>query len=851
MKSSLVWNRKVQLGFGAAILTLLGSGVISYRALVVSNQSQGWVRHTGQVLEELQEVLSASQNIESSSRGFVLTGDKSYIESFKGNILREAKAAGSIEELTADNLVQQRRVLVLKKLLAQKIRFSVSVIDLRQAKGMEAAAELIGDGPRQQITGDIQDLVLEMQDEERRLLAVRDAVASRQLEHTKIVLVLASLLGLLTALAAEWSVRHENGKSGRTEETLRGSEEKYRMLVDGVRDYAIFMLDLRGQILSWNAGAEKVKGYKAEEIIGHNFSCFFPPEEIKQGRPEELLRLTAITGRQEEQRMRIRKDGSRFLANLTFTALRDRDGNLKGFSEFSHDLSESKESGAKYRGLLEAAPDAMVVVNQSGEIVLLNVQAEKQFGYRRDELVGQKVKNIIPEGFAERLIADGTRSAAEALAQQIGTGIELSGRRKNGSEFPIEIMLSPLESAEGILVTAAIRNISTRKDAEEHLAQMEGRYRGLLEAAPDAMVVVNQSGEIVLLNVQAEKQFGYRRDELVGQKVKNIIPEGFAERLIADGTRSAAEALAQQIGTGIELSGRRKDGSEFPIEIMLSPLESAEGILVTAAIRNISVRKDADLQLVQKVEELNRSNEELQQFSYVASHDLQEPLRMVASYTQLLANRYKGKLDVDADEFIDFAVDGCNRMQRLIQDLLAYSRSGTDGKALQKRSSEDALNNALKNLSGTIEESGAVVTHDALPAITTDDTQLEQVFQNLVGNAIKYRGTEVPTVHISAARKGLEEWTFSVRDNGLGIEAQYFERIFILFQRLHGRTEFKGTGIGLAICKKIVEGLGGRIWVESQVGKGSTFYFTLPGKDLKNDIDSNELHTHRSLVSRG
>jgi PAS domain S-box-containing protein len=269
---------------------------------------------------------------------------------------------------------------------------------------------------------------------------------------------------------------------------------------------------------------------------------------------------------------------------------RDPNGNLRGFSEFSHDLSESKESGAKYRGLLEAAPDAMVVVNQAGEIVLLNVQAEKQFGYRRDELLGQKVKNIIPEGFAERLIADGTRTAAEALAQQIGTGIELIGRCKDGSKFPIEIMLSPLESAEGILVTVAIRDISVRKDAEKHLAQMEGRYRGLLEAAPDAMVVVNQVGGIVLLNVQAEKQFGYHRDELVGQKVKNIIPEGFAERLVADGLRSAEDALAQQIGTGIELNGRRKDGSEFPIEIMLSPLESTEGILVTAAIRNITER---------------------------------------------------------------------------------------------------------------------------------------------------------------------------------------------------------------------------------------------------------------------
>ena len=614
-----MWNRRVQLGFGAAILTLLGAGVISYRALVLSNQSQGWVRHTDQVLEELQELLSASENIESSTRGFVLTGDQSYSDSFKGNILREAQTEKSIDDLIGDNLAQWRRVPALKTLLAQKIRFSQSVIDLRRAKGMEAAAALIGDGLGQQMMGETQDLVHGIEDEERRLLAIRGEAASRQLNHTKVVLAIGSIVGLLTALVAEWSVRHENDRHGRTEDTLRDSEEKFRMLVDGVHDYAIFMLDLQGQIVSWSAGAEKVKGYKAEEIIGRSFSCFFPPEEIKQGRPEELLRLTAISGRHEEQGMRVRKDGSRFLANITLTALRDRDGNLQGFSEFSHELTESKESGAKYRGLLEAAPDAMVVVNQSGEIVLLNVQAEKQFGYRRDELVGQKVKNIIPQGFAERLIADETRSASDALAQQIGTGIELSGRRKDGSEFPIEIMLSPLESAEGILVTAAIRNISIRKDAEKHLAQMEGRYRGLLEAAPDAMVVVNQSGEIVLLNVQAEKQFGYRRDELVGQKVKNIIPQGFAERLIADETRSASDALAQQIGTGIELSGRRKDGSEFPIEIMLSPLESADGIIVvTAAIRNITVRKKADLQLVQKVEELNRSNEELQRFGYVS-----------------------------------------------------------------------------------------------------------------------------------------------------------------------------------------------------------------------------------------
>ena len=740
------------------------------------------------------------------------------------------------------------------------------------------------------------------------------------------------------------------------EDSFREGEEKYRVLLDGIREYAIFMLDPGGKVVTWNAGAERIKGYTSEQIIGKNFSCFFPPEDVKRGRPQEVLRLTAASGQQEEHGIRVRRNGSRFLANIVFTALRDRAGNLLGFSEFSHDLSESKESEAKYRGLLEAAPDAMVVVNQAGAIVLLNVQAEKQFGYNRDELIGQKVKNIIPEGFAERLIADGTRSAAEALAQQIGTGIELIARRKDGSEFPIEIMLSPLESAEGTLVTAAIRDISVRKAAEKHLAQMEGRYRGLLEAAPDAMVVVNQGGAIVLLNVQAEKQFGYSRDELIGQKVKNIIPEGFAERLIADGTRSAAEALAQQIGTGIELIARRKDGSEFPIEIMLSPLESAEGTLVTAAIRDISVRKAAEKHLAQmegryrglleaapdamvvvnqggaivllnvqaekqfgysrdeligqkvkniipdgfaerlvadalrsveealaqqigtgieltgrrkdksefpieimlsplesaegilvtaavrditnrkkaeanllnKVEELNRSNKELGQFANIASHDLQEPLRMVASYTQLLSKRYNGKLDADADQFISFAVDGATHMQRLIQDLLEYSRVGTKGKELVDTSAEGALERSLINLSGAIEETGAQVTHDPLPNVLADETQLVQLFQNLIGNGIKYhKPGEIPRVHISAVRTDAAKWTFSVKDNGLGIDSQYFEKIFGMFQRLHKREEFAGTGIGLAICKKIAELHGGSISVESLAGTGSTFHFAL------------------------
>ena len=271
---------------------------------------------------------------------------------------------------------------------------------------------------------------------------------------------------------------------------------------------------------------------------------------------------------------------------------------------------------------------------------------------------------------------------------------------------------------------------------------------------------------------------------------------------------------------------RAKDDLEIQVAHRTEELRDAN---IRLAVE-LDERRRAEQQLARYAGELARSNAELEQFAYVASHDLQEPLRMVSSFTQLLGKRYRGKLDQDADEFIGYAVDGATRMQRLINDLLAYSRVGTRGKPFKPVDCQAIFREARDNLMKVIEESGAVITHDPLPTVPGDEVQLLQLFQNLVANAIKFRSQAPPRIRVSAQKSG-PEWVFAIKDNGIGIAPEHQERIFSIFQRLHHRSEYPGTGIGLALCKKIVERHGGRIWVESQPGQGSTFYFSIPGED--------------------
>jgi PAS domain S-box-containing protein len=427
--------------------------------------------------------------------------------------------------------------------------------------------------------------------------------------------------------------------------------------------------------------------------------------------------------------------------------------------------------------------------------------------------------------------ADDTRSKLAVKADELAeTAKKLAAKAQEADETRINLAIKADELAE------TARKLAVKaEEADETRSKLAIKADELAETARKLAAKADEADD-------ARSKLAIKADELAQTASKLAVK---AEE--ADETRSKLAVKADELAeTARKLAVKAEEADEARSKLAVKADEAdevrrklaikAEELAATArklAVKageaddtrtKLAVKAD---ELAETARELKRSNEELSQFASIASHDLQEPLRMVASYTQLLSKRYKGRLDADADEFIAFAIDGTQRMKQLIQDLLAYSRVGTNGANLLCTASDEALTGALWNLQGAIEESGALVTHDALPAVIADASQLTQLFQNLVGNAIKYRGPAIPLIHISAALSADGRWQFLVRDNGLGIDAQHFDRIFGMFQRLHGVDEYSGTGIGLAICKKIVDRHGGVIDVDSKAGEGSCFHFTL------------------------
>lgn len=504
------------------------------------------------------------------------------------------------------------------------------------------------------------------------------------------------------------------------------------------------------------------------------------------------------------------------LANSFNQMVDDLNKNIEGRNKAEESLKKQKEL---YETLVNSQSEMGegVAITEGLKFVFANRALCEIYGYTESEILAMPtfLNLAIPED-KERIAKHLTEDPDLNSVSSYG---EASIVRKDGQIINIEYSSKPIHMESKKQIVSIIRDITARKRAEN-------KFRDLLESAPDAMVIVDKKGSIQLVNAQTEKMFGFKREDIIGKEVEILIPERFG-RIHKEHRHNYSENLkVREMGTGLELYGRKQDNSEFPIEISLSPLKTEDGILVSAAIRDITDKKEANKKLQEYALKLERSNKDLEQFAYIVSHDLREPLRTVSSYIQLLEQRYKGQLDADANEFIEFAVNGIKRMDRLIIDILKYSRVGTEDKEHLLVDFTKIIDIVIATSQENIVASKATVTAGKLPALKVNELQMVQLFQNLINNALKFRGEQPPRVDISAEEKK-DEWLFAVKDNGIGIDSKYSKKIFAVFQRLHSMSEYEGTGIGLAICKKIVEQHNGKIWVESEPGKGATFYFTI------------------------
>lgn len=602
-------------------------------------------------------------------------------------------------------------------------------------------------------------------------------------------------------------------------------------LLDNSPD-AIIALASDGIVLLWSRGATEMFGYTREQAEGRPLNDLVIPADRlveEQKNLEVILKLGALTC----ESVRRKQDGSLINVDISTKVVRDAEGQVLYLLATKKDVTHLKVMRAahlveaKFRDLLESTPDAILIVNITGRLVLVNSHAEELFGYAREDLIGQPIEALLPSRYRSSHLGHRQNFFATPRTRTMGAGLELYGLRKDGVEFPVEISLSPIETEEGTLVMSAIRDITERRKAER-------KFRGLLESAPDAVVIVDRQGSIVLVNTQAENSFGYSRDELVGQRVEMLIPDRFRGNHAPHREGYFLDPKVRGMGAGLELYGRRKDGSEFPVEISLSPLETEEGLLVSGAIRDISDRKRFEKSLQEKnllLEsanmQLEATNKELEAFSYSVSHDLRAPLRGIDGFSQALIEDHADQLNDDARELLHRVRAAAQRMAELIDNLLGLSqmtRSELSHEDLDLSKIATAIAEDLKHAEPS-RKVQFVIKSDL--TVNGDPRLLRIAMENLLGNAWKFTSRhEHARIELGSLRDNGTA-VFFVRDDGSGFDMTYANKLFGAFQRLHRDSDFKGTGIGLATVQRIIHRHGGRVWAESAIEKGATFYFTL------------------------
>jgi PAS domain S-box-containing protein len=612
------------------------------------------------------------------------------------------------------------------------------------------------------------------------------------------------------------------------EETLKRSEQSLNLAVGRVGTWS---WDLVTDVLEWSPRAKAMFGLGDDAEVTHDsFLDMLHPDDRKGADEAIKAALKGKTDCDMEYRAvwpdgtvkwiydlgRVYEDGSGKPARMA--------GSMLDITERKRGEEDLRRTSSFLESLIDNANAPVIVWGPDQVVSRFNHAFERLTGRSTDEVVGKPLRVLFPGGTKDASL----RQIVRAIEGESMETVELPILRSDGETRTVLWNSANILDEDGKTLLAVIAqglDITERKLAEETLKRSE---ENLNLSVGTRMGTWNWDllTDELEWSPRAKVMFGLAEDA-------EVTRESFLEMLLPEdreGAEAAIEqALADKTDCDMEYRLVQPDGTVRWIYDLGRAYDdgSGEPMRMAGAMIDITERKLAEEKASKMVEDLARSNAELEKFAYIASHDLQEPLRMVANYTQLLQRRYKGKLDSDADEFIEYAVDGATRMQTLINELLAYSRVGTQGAPMVPTDLEPVLATVLRTMEQTLSEAGAVVTHDPMPSLTCDGLQIGRVFQNLIVNAVKFRGDAAPTVHIGAERSG-GEWVFSVKDNGIGIEPAYFERIFVIFQRLQSRTEYPGTGMGLAISHRIVERHGGRIWVESQVGAGSTFYFALP-----------------------
>ncbi|HWB13092.1 MAG TPA: PAS domain S-box protein [Pirellulales bacterium] len=502
-------------------------------------------------------------------------------------------------------------------------------------------------------------------------------------------------------------------------------------------------------------------------------------------------------------------------------------------AEESLRVSESRKSA-----ILAAALDAVVAVDEDGLITEFNGAAEAIFGYSRAEAMGKSLSElIVPPSLREQHTAAFSRYLLTGEGTLLGRRVELSAMRASGEEFPCELAISRVPFPGPAMFTAYLRDLSGQKRAEK-------RFRQTVESAPNGIVMINSAGQIVLVNVQTERLFGFRRDELLGQPVEMLVPERFRDAHPRQRAGFFSNPEGRPMGVGRDLFGQRKDGSEFPVEIRLTPIDTDDGLMVLSAIVDITERKAAEEEnrrlndeleqrVANRTEQLQAANKELEAFSYSISHDLRAPLRAIDGFSRILLKEYAPLLPPQGQEYVEDVRASTQQMGRLVDDLLRFSRLGRQSVSKQQFEPAVVVRQCLEELGD--EQAGRCVDiqFGELATCWGDVALLKQVWFNLLSNALKYTARRATAAIQIGSQPGDEpgEQTYFVKDNGVGFDMRYAEKLFGVFQRMHRAEDYEGTGVGLAVVQRIVQRHGGRIWAEAQPDQGATFYFTLPGAE--------------------